>query len=57
MDLVEIKEKLEEAVEMENWDIVIEVIGDIELEENYTSPYDDSDEETWGWMASTDVIW
>ena len=48
MDLVEIKEKLEEAVEMENWDIVIEVIGDIELEENYTSPYDDSYEETWG---------
>ena len=57
MDLVEIKEKLEEALTKENWDIVIEVIGDIELEENYTSPYDDSDEETWGWMASTDVIW
>ena len=50
MDLVEIKEKLEEAVEMENWDIVLEIIGDIELEEIYKSPYDDSDsdEETWG---------
>ena len=52
MDLVEIKEKLEEALETENWDIVLEIIGDIDLEENYTSPYDDSenedDGETWG---------
>ena len=60
MDLVEIKEKLEEALETENWDIVLEIIGDIDLEENYTSPYDDSenedDGETWGWMVSTDVI-
>ena len=37
MDLVEIKEKLEEALDEENWDIVLEVIGDIDLEENYTS--------------------
>ena len=43
MELSEIKEKLEEALEMENWDIVLEVIGDIDLEENYTSPYDDSE--------------
>jgi len=48
LNLVEIKEKLEEALTKENWDIVIEVIGDIEIEETYTSPYDDSDEETWG---------
>ena len=43
MDLVEIKEKLEEALETENWDIVLEIIGDIDLEENYTSPYDNGD--------------
>ena len=49
MDLVEIKEKLEEALDEENWDIVLEVIGDIDLEENYTSPYDNGDEEEdWG---------
>jgi hypothetical protein len=48
LELSEIKEKLEEALEKEDWDIVLEVIGDIELEETYTSPYDDSDEETWG---------
>ena len=49
MNLTEIKEKLEEALESENWDKVVEVIGDIELEEHYTSPYekDDSDED-WG---------
>ena len=45
MELSEIKEKLEEAVDTESWDIVIEVIGDIALEENYQSPYDDSDDE------------
>ena len=48
MELSEIKEKLEEAMETENWDIVLEVIGDIEIEEIYKSPYDDSEEETWG---------
>ncbi len=45
MELSEIKEKLEEAVDTESWDIVIEVIGDIDLEENYTSPYDDDSED------------
>jgi len=45
LELSEIKEKLEEAMEIENWDIVLEVIGDIELEENYTSPYDNDDDE------------
>ena len=45
MGMAEIKEKLEEALERENWDIVLEVIGDIELEENYTSPYDNDDDE------------
>ena len=48
MELSEIKEKLEEAMEIENWDIVLEVIGELDLKENYTSPYDDSDEEDWG---------
>ena len=48
MELSEIKEKLEEALEMENWDIVIEVIGDIDIEENYTSPYDVHHDEDWG---------
>ena len=56
MELSEIKEKLEEALKMENWDIVLEVIGDLDIEENYTSPYDNSDVEDWGWMVSTDVI-
>ena len=32
--LKEIKEKLEEALEIGNWDIIIELIGDIEFEEN-----------------------
>ena len=48
MKLSEIKEKLEEALQDKNWELVVEVIGDIELEETYTSPYDDSDEETSG---------
>ena len=48
MEISEIKEKLEEALQDKNWELVVEVIGDIELEETYTSPYDDSDEETWG---------
>ena len=50
MELSEIKEKLEEALEMENWDIVIEVIGDIDIEENYMSPFTnggDDEEENW----------
>jgi|TARA_Y100000310_G_scaffold239590_1_gene243249 hypothetical protein len=48
LELTEIIEKLEEAVETENWDMVIEVINEIEIKEIYKSPYDDSDEETWG---------
>ena len=48
MELSELKEKLEEAVEVENWDIVIEVINEIEIKEIYKSPYDDSEEENWG---------
>tara|TARA_B100000678_G_C17865164_1_gene364891 strand:+ start:360 stop:512 length:153 start_codon:yes stop_codon:yes gene_type:complete len=46
--LLELKEKLEEALETENWDIIIELLGDLELEENYMSPFtnggDDVDE-------------
>ena len=48
MELTEIKEKLEEAMETENWDIVLEVIGDLDLEENYISPYDVRADEDWG---------
>jgi len=51
LQLEEIKEKLEEALETSNWDIIIEIIGDIEIEENYMSPFtnggDDDDEENW----------
>ena len=50
MDLLELKEKLEEALETENWDIIIELLGDLELEENYMSPFtngDDNEEENW----------
>ena len=51
MQLEEIKEKLEEALETSNCDIIIEIIGDIEIEENYMSPFtnggDDDDEENW----------
>jgi hypothetical protein len=48
MELVDIKNKLEEAVETENWNLVVEVLEQIEIEANYTSPYDDSEEEIWG---------
>ncbi len=48
MELADIKNKLEEAVETENWNIVVEVLEQIEIETNYTSPYDDGEEEIWG---------
>jgi|TARA_B100000315_G_scaffold141623_1_gene130655 hypothetical protein len=52
LQLEEIKEKLEEALETSNWDIIMEIISDIEIEENYMSPFtnggdDDDDEENW----------
>ena len=40
MEVAEIKERLQEAVDKENWDIIIEIIDDIELEEDYISPFD-----------------
>ena len=51
MKLSEIKEKLEEALQDKNWELVVEVIGDIELEEHYLPPfgdYDDDSDEDWG---------
>ena len=50
MELLELKEKLEEALETENWDIILELISDIEIEENYMSPFTnggDDEEENW----------
>jgi hypothetical protein len=48
MELMDIKNKLEEAVKEENWNTVVEVLEQIEIETNYTSPYDDSEEDIWG---------
>jgi len=50
LQLAEMKEKLEEALETGNWDIIIELIGEIEVEENYMSPFTngvDDEEENW----------
>jgi|TARA_B100000287_G_scaffold24634_1_gene23892 hypothetical protein len=50
MELSDIKNKLEEAVDTENWDIIVEVIEELDLKTHYIPPYetDDSDEEIWG---------
>jgi len=45
VEINEIKEKLEEALEAENWDIIIEIIGDLETQEHYVNPYDAYDED------------
>ncbi len=44
MGVDEIKERLQEAVDTESWDTVIEVIGDIEIEEGFSSPFDEYEE-------------
>jgi hypothetical protein len=46
MEVAEIKERLQEAVDKESWDIVIEIIDDIELEEDYISPFDEYEEDS-----------
>ncbi len=51
MELIDIKEKLEEALANKDWEKVVEVIGDIELKEHYLPPfgdYDDESDEDWG---------
>ncbi len=48
MELNDIKEKLEEGLTNKDWEKVVEVIGDIEVEENYLPPFgDDYHEEDW----------
>jgi hypothetical protein len=46
MEVVEIKERLQEAVDKESWDIIIELLGDIEMEIDYISPFNDYEDET-----------
>ena len=54
MDLEEILHNLEEAKELEDWDIVGE---NIEFIRALIDDYDEyNSEEDWGWMVSTDVI-
>jgi|TARA_R100000030_G_C3176160_1_gene104651 hypothetical protein len=47
MDIQEILEKLEEAKEEENWDLVQEVI-EIMIEMNIDNPFDEYQDEDWG---------
>ncbi len=47
MDMQEILEKLEEAKEEENWDLVQEVI-EIMIEMNIDNPFDEYQDEDWG---------
>jgi len=46
-DIQEILEKLEEAKEEENWDLVQEVI-EIMIEMNIDNPFDEYQDEDWG---------
>ena len=49
MELVDIKNKLEEAVETENWNIVVEVIEELDLKTHYIPPYENDDsDDNWG---------
>ena len=47
MDVREILEKLEEAKEEENWDLVQEVI-EIMIEMSMDNPFDEYQDEDWG---------
>ena len=47
MDIQEILEKLKEAKEEENWDLVQEVI-EIMIEMNIDNPFDEYQDEDWG---------
>ena len=54
MDLEEILHKLDEAKELEDWDMVDECIESLRI---LIDDYDEyNSEEDWGWMVSTDVI-
>ena len=46
MEVVEIKERLQEAVDKERGDIIIELLGDIEMEIDYISPFNEYEDET-----------
>jgi len=46
MEVVEIKERLQEAIDKESWDIIIELLADITLEVEYISPFDEYDDDT-----------
>lgn len=45
MSIAEIKEKLQEAFNTENWNIISEIIQELELELDYISPFDDRNTE------------
>ena len=47
MDLQEVLDKLDEALEDKNWDLVQEVFEEL-IEINLDNPYDDYDGEDWG---------
>ena len=54
MDLEAILHQLEEAKELEDWDMIEESIESIRA---LIDDYDEyQSEEDWGWMVSTDVI-
>ena len=54
MNLEEILHKLEEAKELQDWDVVDDSIEAIRL---LIDDYDEyNNEEDWGWMVSTDVV-
>jgi len=54
MDLEEVLHNLEEAKELEDWDMVSANIEFIRL---LIDDYDEyNNEEDWGWMVSTDVV-
>ena len=54
MDLEEILHKLDEAKELEDWEMVDECID--ALREITDNPFDEYKDEDWGWTVSTDVI-
>ena len=54
MDLEAVLHQLEEAKELEDWDMIEESIESIRA---LIDDYDEyQSEEDWGWMVSTDVI-